>query len=159
MNKLELYEEIRALLREPQQATTSNPWNYTDTDFAPQVRSALRHMRAKGLTVVGVMDAAGQFSTAPTEREGMIIALFVADRLISGDLMQKLQDGELGVVFKTGSDLIDTKQAAREFSSTASAYRTEFQTLMAIALADGVNANSSVYSGTVPQSDEGPVDA
>lgn len=158
MDKTEIYAEIRALLREPQAATTTNPWTYVDADLAPQVRSALRHLRVKGLTVTGVFDATGNFTTEATETEGMLISLFVAERLIVGDLMQKLNEGELGVIFKAGSDMIDTKQAATSFEKMASRYRTEFQTLLTIALASGADTTSGVFTETVVQGDVGVVE-
>lgn len=158
MDKEELYGEIRALLREPQTSTALQPWTYADRDFVPLVRSALRQLRVRGLTVTGAMDGTGEFTENPTEMEGMMIAYYVADHLLSGDLIAKLNDGELGVTFKSGSDLIDTKQAAKSFEKSASLFRDEFQTLLTIALTDGINATSSTFSSQVPQSDEGEVE-
>jgi len=146
MQKAEVYEEIRALLREPQVNTVTKPWNYRDEDIVPQIRSALRYLRTgSGLAaVVGAMDATGTFAPEPTDMEGMLIALFVAHRLIGGDLTQKLAAGELGVLFKTGGDTIDTKQASSEFQKVASAYADRFNVMLAIALANQDGGSNSV---------------
>lgn len=147
MTKAEIFEEIRALLREPQAGTVERPWNFTDADIVPQIRSALRHLRTRGLATTGVMDMRGEFTTVPaTEREGALIALFVAEKLVSGDLIQKLHDGELGVVFRAGSDMIDTKEAAKSFQKVATTYREEFQILLTIGLTDA-DGGTATYGG------------
>lgn len=157
MNEAELYEEIRALLREAQVSKVSDPWKYTDEDFVPQTRSALRNLRVRGLLVEGAMDSDGIFTTEPTEIEGLLIAYFVAERLVSGDLLQKLADGELGMVFKTGPDLIDTKTATRSFEDFGKRWRMEFDALLAIAMAGQADGLQSVLSSENVQSDEGEV--
>lgn len=157
MSVEELYEEIRALLREAQVSKVSDPWKYTDEDFVPQTRSALRSLRVRGLLVEGDMDRDGVFVTDPSEIEGLLIAYFVAERLVTGDLLQKLADGELGLVFKTGPDLIDTKTATRSFEDFGKRWRMEFDTLLAIAMAGQADGASSVLSSDLVQSDEGEV--
>lgn len=149
MTKAELIEEVRSLLREAQLDTVSKPWHYTDVDFVPQIRSALRFLRTRGLAVAGVMDKDGTFSVEPAdEMEGSLIALFVAAKLVSGDLTQKLADGELGVIFKAGSDLIDTRSAAQSFSKTATEFYDQFQSLLTIALTNADGGLNSVFGGT-----------
>lgn len=149
MTKAELIEEVRSLLNEAQLSTVEKPWHYTDVEFIPQIRSALRFLRTRGVATTGVMDKDGTFSTEPsTEVEGALIALYVAEKLISGDLTQKLADGELGVIFKAGSDLIDTKVAAQSFSKAASGMADQFQTLLTIALSNADGGLNSVFGGT-----------
>lgn len=149
MDKATLYEEIRALLREPQVQSVADPWEYKDQDFVPQVRSAIRHLAARGVLVVAVMDTNGEFTTDPAEKEGLLIALFVADRLLSGDLIQKLKDGELGIYFKSGVDIIDTRQAERAFGVAATRYRDDFQALLTMVLTDQDGGADSIYGDQI----------
>jgi hypothetical protein len=144
MTKDEVFEEIRAALNEAQVNTVSKPWHYTDVDIVPQVRSALRNMRIIGIPTLADMDPSGDFTTEPTELEGVLIALFVANRLLSGDLMQKLLDGELGVIFKSGPDMMDTKMAAAGFQQSADKFMFRFDVLVAIALS-GVSLGDNVF--------------
>lgn len=138
MDKAELIEEIRALLREPQEHLVSQPWTYIETEFYPQIRSAMRHLTAKGVATanIGAMATDGSLTSEPSARCGVLIALAVANRLLTGDLMRKLRDGEMGVIFRAGSDFIDTKQAAKGFETAASNYQQDFDTLLAIELAN-----------------------
>jgi hypothetical protein len=145
MTKDEIYEEIRSQLREAQEATVTTPWRYDDKDLVPQIRSALRYLRTVGLPVLAVMDTSGTFETDPTETEGLLIALRVVNRLLTGDLMRKLLDGELGVVFRTGSDLIDTKTASTVFESASSRSGEEFDRLLTIALANTDGGSRSIF--------------
>lgn len=156
MNETDIFEEIRAILREPQVSSVANPWNYTDADLIPQVRSAIRNLRARGYAAEAEMGADGVFVTEPSETEGMLLCYFVAERLLSGDLLQKLMDGELGVVFKAGADMIDTKTSAMSFSAAGDRFRDEFRTLLAIAMAGEDNGDSVLSSQTI-QSDDGEV--
>jgi hypothetical protein len=150
MTKAEVYEEIRTLLREPQAATTENPWNYLDADLEPQVRSALRNMRNMGLTALSEVTFTGdplEFSRALTEAEGLMLSLFVAHRLLNGDLIQKLLEGELGIYLNAGGDVIDTKTATKAFKDAADDYKQQMTSLLAVALATGTNATAAFVFG------------
>jgi hypothetical protein len=154
MTKAELFEQIRALLLEPQVSTVSNPWHFSDEEIVPQVRSAIRHLRVKGFLALAVMDLDGQLTTEPDETEGMLISYFVAEKLLTGSLVQKLNAGELGVIFKAGSDLIDTKQAAKEFSSVAVEYGVQFDAFFIIAQANADGGVNNTFGDQVPYSTE-----
>lgn len=158
MDKDELYEEIRAMLREPLLSTTARPWRYTDDELLVQVKSAARQIRARGVTTTLEIASDGSFTTDPEEMEGLLIAYLVAERLLSGDTMQKLLDGELGVLFKAGSDTIDTKGAVRSIEMGAKQYRTEFENLLTIALANG-SAGGTIWTGTSVETDAGTLES
>lgn len=145
MDRDELFEEIRTLLREPQTATVANPYRYTDLDLVPQIRSALRYLRTTGVPSDAVMDTTGTLTTEPDETEGMLIAFRVAAMLLSGDLIKKLNDGELGVLFKAGPDTLDTKTATKSFETAAASYQQEFQKLLTIVLADVDGGTNNVF--------------
>lgn len=135
MTKAETIEEIRALLREPQRDTVSDPWNYRELDLVVEIRSALRNLHVMGLAPAVTMDESGTFASDPTETEGVLISLFVAERLISGDLIQKLIDGELGIYLNAGGDVIDTKTATIAFKEAAARIRDRFDTIISVGLA------------------------
>lgn len=151
MTRAEIEEEIRAILREVQVGTVQNPWTFTSDDFTPQIRSALRQLAVKYATVLisakpeGVMDTTGAFTTEPGDAEGILIAQFVAMRLIKGDLIQKLMDGELGVIFKTGSDYIDTTQASRAFKDAADDLQMEFNAGLTIQLTNLDQGTNNIF--------------
>lgn len=154
----ELFEEIRTLLREAQQGTVAKPWNYTDVDLVVQVRSAFRYLRAVGYMVNNVpfpttMDQNGEMVGPLTDTEGVFTAHFVAARLISGDLLQKLLDGELGVSYKSGTDEINTNAAAKAFQDIAKDFREQFQTFMTIALTNSQDTTYSVFGDQVAYAD------
>lgn len=153
MTKAEVIEEIRALVREPQEATVDNPWNYAEAELITQVRSALRHLRVFGINVQGSIDEQGEFVSLPTESEGVMIALFVAERLISGDLIQKLLDGELGIYLNAGGDVIDTKTATTAFRDAAKNLRARLDGLTGVALATNPSPNmvgAALFGGPTP---------
>lgn len=145
MTKSDLFEEIRNLLRDAQVNTVSNPWLYSDEELTFQVRSAIRHLTVKGISLSAVMSSVGALSPEPTTEQGLLIALYVVARLLSGDLVHKLLQGELGVSYKSGPDSIDTKGAASEFSKAADKYQMEYESLLTMSLTDTVDAGSSVF--------------
>lgn len=153
MTKAETIEEIRALLREPQRDTVADPWNYRDLDLVVEIRSALRNLHVVGLAPTVTMDEAGVFGSDPTETEGVLIALFVAERLLSGDLIQKLIDGELGIYLNAGGDVIDTKTATIAFKDAATRIRDRFDTIISVGLATsagGVPIAAAVFGCQYP---------
>jgi hypothetical protein len=154
MNKAEVLEEIRTLLREPQVETVENPWNYGDLDLSPQVRSALRNMRTMGLAALDGVTYGGdpeEFSRPLTEPEGMMLSLFVAHRLLAGDLVQKLLEGELGIYLNAGGDVIDTKTATRAFREVADHYHARLESMIAVAVAnDPQSSAAALYGGPKP---------
>ena len=153
MGMEEVIEEIRTLLREPQETTVENPWNYAAAELTPQIRSSLRHLRVSGLNLLATMDDAGAFVTDPTEIEGVLISLFVAERLISGDLIQKLLEGELGIYLNAGGDVIDTKTATLAFRSAADRLRYRYDTLVQVSVANNpisTVAGAFLYGGPCP---------
>lgn len=148
MDRDELFEEIRSLLLEPQQATVTNPWHYEDADLIPQIRSALRYLRVAGVNVSATMALDGTITGDLTETQGILLSTFVGERLILGDLIQKLADGELGSYFKAGSDVLDNRDAATYFTKVADTYRLDFQAVLSIALSNADGGTNSVFSGT-----------
>lgn len=151
MTRADIEEEIRAFLREAQAPTVEKPWNYTSADFTPQIRSALRHLGIAyqavlpGAAPTAVMAADGSFTTEPGDSEGLLIAYFVAARLLNGDLVQKLMDGELGIIFKTGSDYMDTTQASRSFKEMADYAQLKYDALLVMTLANLDSGTLNVY--------------
>lgn len=145
MTKAELFEEIRALLLEPQVNTVEDPWVYIDEDLEVQVRSALRRIKAIGVTTDAVMASDGTLDPEPTEAVGLLVAYSVVSSLLRGDLMQKLLEGELGVLWRAGGDMLDTKTGAREFSSAAGEYSDAAHALLTIILTDQDGGVESVY--------------
>lgn len=151
MTKAEWLEEIRVLLHDAQVETVAQPWTYAEPDLLIQIRSALRSLRAKGVLTTAVVDAAGEVTSEPTtDTEALCVAYIVAARLTQKDLVGKLRDGELGVLFKAGSDLIDTKQAARQFESVGSSYAAEAQRLLMLLIADADAGTESFFGEQSP---------
>jgi hypothetical protein len=143
MTRAELFEDIRALLREPQLNVSDTPWVYDDSELVIQVRAALRRLRNLELTAIE-MSSEGVFSEDPTEEEGLLLSYYVAAKLLSGDLVQKLQSGELGLVFRAGTDTIDTKTGAIHLKDAALVYQQEYQMMLTRALTP-LNRPSSVF--------------
>jgi len=154
MSKPEVYEEIRSLLREPQTDSVADPWNYTDGEIGVQVTSGLRNLRTMG--VISLNDVTftieGGFNRALSEAEGIMLCLFVAQRLLSGDLVQKLLEGELGIYLNAGGDVIDTKTATRTFRETADSYQHRFDGMVAVAtaLTPTLDPYAAIFGGPHP---------
>jgi hypothetical protein len=146
MTRDELFEEIRVLLGEPQANLVDNPWEYSDLDLVPHIRSAIRHCRMKGVRMLAVISTDGDLTSAPTEGEGVLIALRVAGSLLKGDLLQKLLDGELGIYFRAGPDIVDTRDGAADFRRAADRYEGEFERALGIMLAQTQGGNDSVFT-------------
>jgi hypothetical protein len=153
MTGAEVAQEIRSLLREPQLNTVSTPWTYDAGDLNVQIRSAFRYLRVLGVDPIATVDADGEFSEDIAENVGLLVAYYVAHRLVAGDLAQKLIDGELGVLFRTGTDIIDTKTASQSFKAVAAEYEFRFDTLLAMSLTDAEGGSSSVYGGQTALTD------
>ena len=136
MTKSEIFEEVRTLLREPQTDTISDPWTYSDDDLVLQIRSALRHLKAKGVSTTTTVSVEGVMDTEPSDAVGTLIALRVASVLLRGDMIRKLNSGELGMYFKAGPDIVDTKTVATNFKKIASEYEDEFEIMLVLALSE-----------------------
>lgn len=145
MTKEELHEQIRVLLREPLKETVSGTWLYTDEDLVLYVRSALRSLVAKGVVTDAVMAADGTLSPEPSNRVGLLIAYHAASALLRGDMIQKLNTGEIGVAFRAGADSLDTKTVATTMKAIANAYDDDLTTLLTIELTDPDSAGQGVF--------------
>jgi hypothetical protein len=136
MTRDELFEEIRTLLREPQLDSVSDPWTYSDEDLILQVRSTLRHLKAQGVTTTADMGTDGTMSADLTARHGALVSLHVATKLLRGDMIRKLNSGELGIYFKSGTDVVDTKTVANNFRDVSTKYDGEYEVLLLLSLND-----------------------
>lgn len=145
MTRAELFEEIRAALLEPQVGTVQFPYTYTDDDLIVQVRSALRRLRTIFSDLTAELSNVGVLDPEPTEEEGLLIALFVIMRLLRGDLQKRLRNGELGVYFRSGPDIIDTKDVARGFTQVASDYAADYETLLTAVISKKQSVGASVF--------------
>lgn len=146
MTKDELLEEIRSRLREPQLQTVETPWEYREIDLVMEIRSALRYLRVIGVPVTATMSPVGALGGTLDENVGIAIACWVSSRLFAGDLARKLGKGELGVYFRAGPDIIDTRNVNSFFAATADAYEGEFKKLVAIILASGAENQNAILS-------------
>jgi hypothetical protein len=151
MQTEELYEEIRALLREPLTSTPAAPWRYTDAEFVPQVRSVLRKLKAVGVTTSAEMNEDGDFTTAPDDTVGLLLAYGVASRLLTGDMTRKLQDGEMGTYWRAGPDILDTKDVAKLFANAAAKYDEEFRAMLTMILTDADGGANSYFGESSAQ--------
>lgn len=140
-----LLEEIRTRLSEAQEDTCTDPWMYTEEDLIMAIRSAIRHIRVIGVTMLLDLDLSGAFDTDPSEIQGMLIATKVCADLLKGDLTNKLNRGELGVSVKSVLDSYSTTEAAKGFRDAAGKYMLDFDTLLTIVLANNADAASAVY--------------
>lgn len=145
MDKDELFEEIRTRLREAQEDICTDPWLYSNEDLIKAVRSAIKHLRVIGVTLILDMDLSGTFDTDPTETQGMLIALKVCADLLKGDLSHKLNEGSLGVSITSVMDTYNTNVGAVGLQSVAKAYKLEFNELLTIVLADATDTASAVF--------------
>lgn len=145
MDKAELLEEIRGLLMEPQVETVEEPYHYPDDILIVQIRSAIRHLISLGVPIEVTVSTAGVFSDDLPDTHGLLVAYHVAMRLLRGDMIQKLKDGEMGVSFRAGRDVIDTKSAGYLFEGKADEYDLEYRVLLTNFLADEDGGVESVY--------------
>lgn len=147
MVKADLFEHVRALLRDAQKNAGINaPQTYADDDLVPQVRSALRHVVSLGITTDAAMSATGVLSPEPTDSVGVLLSLRVVAALLRGDMIQRVTSGEFGVLFSMGNDTIDTKTAAIQFKDTADGFEEEFRTLITIILSAEID-KQDVFGG------------
>jgi hypothetical protein len=149
MTKAELFEEIRTRLSEPQTATVENPYTYDDTELTYHVRSAIRWVQqAKGITTTAAMATNGTLSPEPTDQVGYLLALRVASQLLRSDMISRLTAGDMGVYFRAGDNIIDTKTVATSFKATASVYDAELEHLVAMILSGSDFDTSTALGGT-----------
>jgi len=135
MNWDELIEHIRDLLLLPQQRISAQPWVYDDEDFIVPIRSAIRHLKGVGAIVMPLtLSKDGILSRELLEDEGLVIAHYVARNMIKGDLTNKLGEGELGLYFRAGPDIIDTRRATDFFEESARSYENEYKKILAVRL-------------------------
>jgi hypothetical protein len=144
MTRDEIIAEIRAQMLEAQQNTVANPWNYADEDYYPHILSALRYIRVAGVATDAVWSDS-DFTTDPNEAEGLAIAFRVTAVMLRGDLTNKLLDGELGLYFRTATDIIDTKTAANSFAGIAGDLDEQFFVLLAKLLSEGTDTVIGVF--------------
>lgn len=134
----ELFEEIRTLLREPQGRTVEAPYTYTNAELILSVRSALRHLRSVGIQTKGVLDTSGTLEPALEEAVGVLVALYVAKNLLEGDMVSRLNSGELGMYFRTGPDVMDTRGSVPAFKEAAARYRERYEVMLTLVLTRGI---------------------
>jgi hypothetical protein len=137
MLRSEIIDEVRALLREPALPTEVALWTYYDEDFTPLLRSGLRHLQSMKVPVTSVVGTDGELTPEPAATHGLLLALFCAERLVAGDILRKVRDGEYGTVFRSGPDLLDTTQVARTIERFAADLHGRYQKLLTIAVSDG----------------------
>lgn len=147
MTKAELFEDIRALLREAPVATTLEPHRYRDDELVQYVRAALRHLRSIGVPTTTQLDSGvgAELTPQPSEQVGHLIALRVAAQLLNGDMIKKLNDGELGLFFRAGPDIVDTRDAVKAFKGAATGLEQEFSRLLMIVLSGTVDDGGSIF--------------
>ena len=146
MDKQELHEEIRAILREALIESSLKEWHYRVDELDAQIRSALRYLRTIGVDLGGaVMDTMGVLDPEPEEDVGVLVSYFVAHRLLTGDLIQKLTDGELGIYWKEGLDVIDTRDQLRSMNKSAAEIHDRYNRILNIILTGQVDDGASVY--------------
>ena len=145
MNIDEIFQEIRTPLKEAQENTVDDPWEYIDDDLLIYVQSALRQIRATGLVLESTIQEDGTLDPQPSEAQGVLISLHVADSVLSGDLTKKLRDGELGLMFRSASDVIDTKTAAIHFTKSSERIMSRFEILLTRLLSLETDATSAVF--------------
>src|SRR5678809_120620 len=114
----EVMEQVRSLLNDPLEVFIDAGVTqlYTDQDILDRVPSALRYLRSVGVLIEAVLSTDAELDPEPTERQGVLLAARVASGLLRGELTRRLMNGNFGMVFQMGTDLIDTKTAAIQFS-------------------------------------------
>ena len=132
----EVMEQVRSLLNDPLEVFVDAGITqlYTDEDILDRVPSALRYLRSIGVEIDALLSTDAELDPEPTERQGVLLASRVASDLLRGELTRRLLNGNLGMVFQMGSDLIDTKTAAIQFANASSDIEEEFEALLAIEL-------------------------
>ena len=114
----------------------------------------MRAVRAVGIALEPTMSKAGVLSLDLSDTLGTLISAMSASRIVKGDLLMKLRDGELGVIFRTGADLIDTKTIANELRTSTGTMEDEVATLIAVALAS--SSQSTLSTGAYRYGDQTP---
>ncbi len=146
MTYAEILEHIRVLLQEPLDGFGIPAQSYDDDFLYIQVRSALRHLEAIGVIYEGLLtvtDGIPDFDIDPTTRQGVLISLRVVSSLLRSDITQRVVSGSLGMVFRMGNDLIDTKTAAIQLGNSSSGYMSEYNILLVLEL----SGENEVFGG------------
>jgi len=145
MDRDTLFEEIRTKLREAQEDHVDDPWLYQDEDLIMACRSAIRNLRAIGISLTANLSLTGAFDVDPSEQEGVLIALKVVMDLLRGDLTQKLHKGEIGVSVRSVLDSYSTTEAAKGLAKAAAEYKLDYDSLLTIVLSNATDSASAVY--------------
>lgn len=146
MVKADLFEHVRALLRDAQQDLGIAPQVYTDDELILHVRSALRHVKAIGVVTDAAMTTLGVLAPEPADDVGVLLALKIVITMLRGDMIQRVTSGEFGVLFSMGNDTIDTKTAAIQFKNTADDFEEDYRNLLTLILSDLIKTQD-VYGG------------
>jgi hypothetical protein len=142
MTRDELFEEVRLLIQEPQDtADVDRPAEYNDAALLAQARSAMRQLRAKGVLVNVVWN---DDDFVVSDNVGMYLAYRMAANLLSGDVVRRLKEGELGIYFRAGTNVIDTREVGNHIHVAADEYEAEAERVLMILLTDATDAGASV---------------
>jgi hypothetical protein len=141
----EVMEQVRSFLNDPLEIFVDSDVTqlYTDQDILDRVPSALRYLRSLGVSMDAVLTIDAALDPEPTERQGVLLAARIAAALLRGELTRRLLNGDFGLTFRMGNDLIDTKTAAIKFADVSTNIDTEFQVLLVLELA----AENEVFGG------------
>jgi len=146
----QLFEEIRFQLNEALFDTLEEPWTYENLQLERGIRSAMRHLRSLGISFNQTMDANGSLSAPVDEEIGMLISYRVSATLLKGDLLIKLMRGQLGMLYKTGGDVIDTKTAARGLLDSANELNRQYEKLFLAVATRKIDEGGSVLGSPLP---------
>jgi hypothetical protein len=151
MTKAELFEEIRVRLREPQVSSEEDPFLYTDDELVIHVRSALRWARVnRTISTDAEMAPDGTLLPEPSEEVGVLVALRVASQLLRSDMINRLNSGQMGIYFRAGDNIVDTKTVATNFKAAAQLYDAELESLVNVLLCDPTRSAGSFFGGSTP---------
>lgn len=141
----EVMEQVRSLLNDPLEIFVDSGVTqlYTDQDLLDRVPSSLRYLRSLGVSIDALLTTDAALDPEPTERQGVLLASRMAAGLLRGELTRRLLNGDFGITFRMGNDLIDTKTAAIKFADVSTNIDDEFQVLLLLELA----AENEVFGG------------
>jgi hypothetical protein len=123
--------------------------SYSDKVLAEFVRDAAQFCRATGIfsqdyTVEIPSAGPPTISPLPEMIDGLILGALSVENLLSGDLVTRARQGELGVRFETGMEVISTVEAGKHVAGAVNYARRRFRYLVTQKLSSTLSATKRV---------------
>lgn len=109
---------------------------YSDDALLETISGSLNDLIARKVFTTSYTISGSSITPEPSLLDGLIIATWSVNDLLTGDFVSKVRSGGLGVRFRSGQDEISTVEAAKKVVTVQENARKEFRELVNIKMAN-----------------------